>query len=126
MLHRWFICIIAKQVEAEICIAAYEACAHALKDLVSVFSPMTLDIVADSDISFQIKTDDKALLDGFVSTFMHNINQIIDGGRLARSRRAILMNWKVLLPCYCFLIFLLHFVVFTRKEMLFCLCNVNF
>ncbi|KAH6767928.1 tRNA/rRNA methyltransferase family protein [Perilla frutescens var. frutescens] len=82
------------EVEAEIFLAAYEACAHALKDLVSVFSPMTLDLVADSDSSFQLETDVKGLLDMFVSTFLHNINQIIDGGKLARTRRAVLMNWK--------------------------------
>ncbi|XP_042008836.1 uncharacterized protein LOC121757352 isoform X1 [Salvia splendens] len=82
------------EVEAEIRIAAYEACAYALKDLVSVFFPVTLDIMTDSDGIFQSETDDNARLDMFVSTFMHNINQIIDGGKLARTRRAVLMNWK--------------------------------
>lgn len=89
---------------------------------------MTLDIVADTDISFQTETDDKALLDGFVCKFMRNSNQIIDGGLLARSRRAILMNWKVILPFYCFLIFIesSEFCSFCREEMLFYLCNVNY
>ncbi|XP_057773845.1 uncharacterized protein LOC130993110 isoform X2 [Salvia miltiorrhiza] len=82
------------EVEAEIRIAAYEACAYALKDLMFVFSPMTLDMMADIDDSFQLETDDQGLLDVFVSTFMHNINQIIDGGKLTRTRRAVLMNWK--------------------------------
>ncbi|KAL8528968.1 hypothetical protein ACS0TY_006437 [Phlomoides rotata] len=82
------------EVEAELRIAAYEACAYALKDLVSFFSPLTLDLVKDNDNSFPLQTDDKTVLDVFVSTFIKNINNIIDGGNLARTRRAILMNWK--------------------------------
>lgn len=77
-----------------------------------VFSSLTLDLVEDNDDSFQLETDDKALLDVFVSTFMHNINQIIDGGKLARTRRAVLMNWKVILPSF----FLLKF----NKYLAFC------
>ncbi|KAI3453453.1 hypothetical protein Pfo_010116 [Paulownia fortunei] len=82
------------EVEAEICIAAYEACAYALKDLVSVISPLSLDLVSNNDNSFPSEADGKTLLDVFVSTFIHNINNVIDGGNLARTRRAILMNWK--------------------------------
>ncbi|PIN08693.1 hypothetical protein CDL12_18734 [Handroanthus impetiginosus] len=82
------------EVEAEICIAAYEACAYALKDLLYVFSPLSLDLVRSNDKSCSLEGDAKALLDMFVSTFIHNINNIIDGGNLARTRRAILMNWK--------------------------------
>lgn len=104
LLEWWFYWINVKQVEAEIRIAAYEACAYALKDLVSVFSPVTLDRMTDSDGSFQSETDDNARLDMFVSTFTHTINQIIDGGKLARTRRAVLMNWKVILPFYLVLI----------------------
>lgn len=70
----------------------------------SVFSPVTLDIMTESDGIFQSETDDNARLDMFVSTFMHNINQIIDGGKLARTRRAVLMNWKVILPFHLVLI----------------------
>lgn len=94
---------IRKQVEAEIRIAAYEACAYALKDLVSLFSPMTVGIMTDSDGSFHLEHN-KALLDVFVCTFVHHIDQIIDGGKLARTRRAVLMNWKVTLPFITFII----------------------
>lgn len=89
----WFV----KQVEAEIRIAAYEACAYALKDLASFFSPLSLDFVKDNDNPFPLETDDKTVLDVFVSTFIKNINNIIDEGNLPRTRRAILMNWKVIL-----------------------------
>ncbi|KAL3834975.1 hypothetical protein ACJIZ3_009711 [Penstemon smallii] len=82
------------EVEAEICIAAYEACAYALKDLVSVFSPLSLDLFINNDNSLTIKADREALLDIFVSTFICSINNVIDGGTLARTRRAVLMNWK--------------------------------
>lgn len=129
-LSWWFVvCVIVKQVEAEICIAAYEACAYALKDLVSVFSPLALDLVADNDNSFPLETDDKALLDVFASTFIHNINYIIDGGNLARTRRAILMNCKVILLFFSPNKFgLLHFVISSSildKHSVFFLCNVN-
>lgn len=70
-----------------------------------VFSSLTLDLVEDNDESFQLETDNKALLEVFVSMFMHNINQIIDGGKLARTRRAVLMKSKVILPSF----FLLNF-----------------
>ncbi|GFP96490.1 hypothetical protein PHJA_001793100 [Phtheirospermum japonicum] len=81
------------EVEAEICVAAYEACAFALKDLVSVFSPLSMGLVANNDNLISLEADGKAL-DVFVSTFIHNINNVIEEGSLARTRRAILMNWK--------------------------------
>ncbi|KAL0372987.1 UNVERIFIED_CONTAM: hypothetical protein Scaly_0980300 [Sesamum calycinum] len=82
------------EVEAEICLAAYEACAYALNDLVSVFSPSSLDLLANNYKSFPSEAEGKALLDAFVTTFIHNINNIIDGGKLTRSRRAVLISWK--------------------------------
>ncbi|KAK4423009.1 putative methyltransferase TARBP1 [Sesamum alatum] len=82
------------EVEAEICLAAYEACAYALKDLVSVVSPSSLDLLANNYKSFPSEAEGQALLDAFVTTFIHNINNIVDGGKLTRSRRAVLISWK--------------------------------
>ncbi|XP_073122421.1 uncharacterized protein [Henckelia pumila] len=82
------------EVEAEICTAAYEACSYALKNLVPMFSPLSLDIFSRNSNSSLSEADNEALLDLFISTFIHNINNVIDGGKLARTRRAILMNWK--------------------------------
>ncbi|KAL0446379.1 UNVERIFIED_CONTAM: hypothetical protein Slati_1765800 [Sesamum latifolium] len=82
------------EVDAEICLAAYEACAYALNGLVSVFSPLSLDLFANNYKSFPSEAEGKALLDAFVTTFIHNINNIIDGGKLTRSRRAVLISWK--------------------------------
>ncbi|KAL3619436.1 hypothetical protein CASFOL_037006 [Castilleja foliolosa] len=81
------------EVEAEVCVAAYEACAFALKDLVSVFSSLSMDLVANNDNLISLEADVKAL-DVFLSTFIRNINNVIEEGSLARTRRAILMNWK--------------------------------
>ncbi|EPS74154.1 hypothetical protein M569_00595, partial [Genlisea aurea] len=82
------------EVEAEMRIAAYEACAHALQRLVSAFSPLSLDLVVDGNSSLLVQTGVDAPCDTFITAFMHNIDEVIDGGGLARSRQAILMNWK--------------------------------
>ncbi|XP_073307956.1 uncharacterized protein [Primulina huaijiensis] len=82
------------EVEAEICTAAYEACSYALKNLVTMFSPLSLDLILRNSNSSLSEVDDEPLLDLFISTFLHNINSVIDGGKLARTRRTILMNWK--------------------------------
>ncbi|KAL7150015.1 hypothetical protein ABFS83_05G079800 [Erythranthe nasuta] len=82
------------EVEAEICLASYEACAYALKDLGFVFSPLSLNLVTSTNKSFPSETDGKSMLDVFVSAFIYNIDNVIDGGQLARTRRAVLINSK--------------------------------
>ncbi|KAM7494028.1 hypothetical protein LguiB_028637 [Lonicera macranthoides] len=83
------------ETEAETCVAAYEALAHALKELVSVFSPLALDLLMENYKSLPPNADSKKpLLDSFVWTFLQNINNIIAVGNLVRTRRAVLINWK--------------------------------
>lgn len=61
-----------------------------------MFSSLSVDLFVNTDNLFPVEAGGEALLDVFVSTFMHKINNVIDGGILARTRRAVLMNWKVI------------------------------
>lgn len=83
------------QTEDEISVAAYEALVYILKDLASVFS-LSLDLLMKTDSSSPSDADREPVLDTFLSTFIGNINNLVAGGNLARTRRAILMNWKVI------------------------------
>lgn len=80
---------------AEICLAAYEALSYGLRALVSVFSPQTLDFVSDNDKQLLSKVEGKPLLDSLVLSFLQNVNDLLSVGVLVRTRRAVLMHWKV-------------------------------
>ena len=80
---------------AEICLAAYEALSYGLRALASVFSPQTLDFVSDKDKQLLSKVEGKPLLDSLVLSFLQNINDLLSVGVLVRTRRAVLMHWKV-------------------------------
>lgn len=82
-----------KQTGAEICLAAYEALAPALTALASVFSPQALDLVKKYDSL--LSSVGKPLLDSLVLSFLENINNLLAVGVFVRTRRAVLMNWKV-------------------------------
>ncbi|XP_060207448.1 uncharacterized protein LOC132635184 isoform X2 [Lycium barbarum] len=82
------------EIEAEICLAAYEAVAGALEGLLSMFSLLSLDDVTEDDELTSLEADGKPVLDSLLRTLLHNINSIIAVGHLARSRRAVLLNWK--------------------------------
>lgn len=83
-----------KQTGAEICLAAYEALAPALTALASVVSPQALDLVKKYD-SLLLSSVGKPLLDSLVLSFLQNINNLLAVGVFVRTRRAVLMNWKV-------------------------------
>ncbi|KAA8525977.1 hypothetical protein F0562_007922 [Nyssa sinensis] len=82
------------ETEAEICLAAYEALAYVLKALVSAFSSLALDLIMENDKPSTPKPGSRPLLDSLVLNFLHNIKNLIAFGKLVRTRRAILMNWK--------------------------------
>ncbi|KAK4747416.1 hypothetical protein SAY87_014002 [Trapa incisa] len=83
------------EMEAELRLAAYEALAPALKTLVLAFSDLASDIMWDKDKESSIqKPEDRPLLDSLVLTFVQNVNDLLGVKYLARTRRAILMNWK--------------------------------
>uniref|UniRef100_A0A2N9GXM7 Uncharacterized protein n=1 Tax=Fagus sylvatica TaxID=28930 RepID=A0A2N9GXM7_FAGSY len=79
---------------AEICLAAYEALAPVLKALVSMFSPQHLDTIRENDKFLLPKVEGAPLLDSLALLFLQNVNNLLTVGVLARSRRAVLMNWK--------------------------------
>ncbi|PIA40951.1 hypothetical protein AQUCO_02300016v1 [Aquilegia coerulea] len=79
---------------AEISLAAYEALVPVLKAVASSITPANFDQVMITDKSLLPKDDDRHWLDILVLSFLQNINKLLSHGKLARSRRAILMNWK--------------------------------
>lgn len=85
-----------KQTGAEICLAAYEALAPVLKALVSMFSPQHLDTIRENDKFLLPKVEGAPLLDSLALLFLQNVNNLLTVGVLARTRRAVLMNWKVM------------------------------
>ncbi|XWS49177.1 hypothetical protein CRYUN_Cryun13aG0141400 [Craigia yunnanensis] len=82
------------ETEAEVCIAAYEALAPALKAFVSAFSPQTLDLFRENCKSLLPAIEGKPWLDSLVLSFLQNINDLLAVGFMARTRRAVLLNWK--------------------------------
>ncbi|XP_075102015.1 uncharacterized protein LOC107784157 isoform X3 [Nicotiana tabacum] len=82
------------EIEAEICLAAYEALAGALDGLVSMFSLLSLDHVTENDELTPLDADGKSVLDSLLRTLLQNINSIVAVGNLVRTRRAVLLNWK--------------------------------
>ncbi|XVE57547.1 hypothetical protein DITRI_Ditri04bG0099200 [Diplodiscus trichospermus] len=98
-LWRFFYSTIASptcnsETEAEICLAAYEALAPALKALVSAFSPQTLGLFRENCKSLLPSISGESWLDSLVLSFLQNINDLLAVGFMARSRRAVLLNWK--------------------------------
>ncbi|KAJ7952593.1 tRNA/rRNA methyltransferase (SpoU) family protein [Quillaja saponaria] len=79
---------------AEICLAAYEALAPVLRTLVSTFSPYSLDFIRENNKLLSPGVEDKPLLDSLFVSFIQHINNLLAAGVLARSRRAVLLNWK--------------------------------
>ena len=89
------------QIGAEVRLASYEALASVLKAVVSVFSPLALDLIRENDKSV-LQKEGSPILDSLVLTFLQGINSVLEFGSLARTRRAILMNWKVLAIVFFF------------------------
>ncbi|XP_057476407.1 uncharacterized protein LOC130764285 [Actinidia eriantha] len=82
------------ETAAEIWLAAYEALAHGLKAIVLAFPSLALDLIMENHKPSSGNAEGKPLLDSLVLSFLQNINNLIAGEKLVRSRRAILMNWK--------------------------------
>lgn len=71
--------------------AAYEALAYVLAALSTAHNSQYLDLVETK----QTNQARKFSLDICVTTFLNNINHLLTDGILTRSRRAVLMAWKV-------------------------------
>lgn len=62
----------------------------------SVFSPQILDTIRENDKVLLPKVEGTPLLDSLALSFLQNINNLLAVGVLARARRAVLMNAKVM------------------------------
>ncbi|XVF10929.1 hypothetical protein REPUB_Repub07fG0225600 [Reevesia pubescens] len=82
------------ETEAEVCLAAYEALAPALKALVSAFSPQALVLFRENCKSLLPAIEGEPWLDSLILSFLQNINNLLSVGFMARARRAVLLNWK--------------------------------
>lgn len=76
---------------AELHLAAYEALAYVLAALSTARNSQYLDLVETKQTN-QART---FTLDICVTTFLNNINHLLTDGILTRSRRAVLISWKV-------------------------------
>ena len=88
------------QSSAEIHLAAFEALTFVLKASVPVISSSAINCIREVDNSSDILSKDMHILDSLVLKFLNHINGFLAGRQLARTRRAVLMNWKVL-PYMC-------------------------
>ncbi len=79
--------------------AAYEALSYVLPTLSTACTSQFLDLVEPK----QINQNSKFSLDFLVISFLDNINNLLVNGVLKRSRRAVLMCWKVRTMSFSFL-----------------------
>lgn len=96
----WFIfgCwhVYAKQIESEMCLAAYEALVFVLRVLASSFFSQSTHLIEENK-KLLLETGGRPLLDSMLESFIHNINNLLAVGFLARTRMAVLLDWKVLI-----------------------------
>lgn len=116
-----FFIIFLEQTEAEICIGAFEALCYILKAIASVSSTVSLEMLMENFKSSSPKKEDEPLLDYLFVTFLESINNIIGYSELVRSRRAVLMNWKVIADKFASIIYFLRYICIY-----FTLCAVSF
>uniref|UniRef100_A0A0E0K7H1 tRNA (guanosine(18)-2'-O)-methyltransferase TARBP1 n=1 Tax=Oryza punctata TaxID=4537 RepID=A0A0E0K7H1_ORYPU len=81
----------ATEVGGELHLAAYEALSYVLPTLSTTCTSQFLDLVEPK----QINQRSKFSLDFLVISFLDNINHLLVNGVLKRSRRAVLMRWKI-------------------------------
>lgn len=85
---------VSDQAEAEVCLAAFEALAAVLNAFVSLCSARAFNLL-ENDNTLLDMVDGEYWLQASVPAFLHNINHLLTAGLLARSRRAVLLSWKV-------------------------------
>jgi tRNA guanosine-2'-O-methyltransferase len=79
-------------------VAAFEALAYVLLALSTSQSSQLLDLVEVNKKNHGGKGNFS--LDILFTTFLDSINYLLMNGCLTRSRRAVLMNWKVVLRVF--------------------------
>ncbi|CAN6486747.1 unnamed protein product [Victoria cruziana] len=92
---------------AEVQLAAHEALADVLEALAVTFFPRDVHTLMIIDKSKVEESETRIVLDSLVNRFLDCINELLAIGMLARSRQAVLIQWKwcsldsLLLILYC-------------------------
>lgn len=76
-------------------LAAFEALAAVLNAFVSLCSAGAFNLL-ENDNTLLTMADGEFWLQVSVPAFLHNINHLLTAGLLVRSRRAVLLSWKVI------------------------------
>ncbi|KAL9246886.1 hypothetical protein vseg_020367 [Gypsophila vaccaria] len=79
---------------AEIRLAAYEALSFVLKASGRVISSSGVNLVREMNKSLDPVSKHELILDTLALTFVNRVNDFLSIRQLARSRKAVLMNWK--------------------------------
>ncbi|KAK9716282.1 hypothetical protein RND81_06G223200 [Saponaria officinalis] len=82
------------EASAEIRLAAYEALSFVLKASGRVISSSAVNLIREMNKSLDPVAKDELILDSMALTFVNHINDFIAVRQMARSRKAVLMNWK--------------------------------
>jgi tRNA guanosine-2'-O-methyltransferase len=84
------------QTQAEVCLAAYEALVPVLKVLSSTYCSQSFHLIDENEQLFS-ETEGGPQLDRMCVSFVQNINDLLGAGILARTRRAVLLDIKVVI-----------------------------
>lgn len=93
---------VSDQAAAEVYLAAFEALAAVLNAFVSLCSAGAFNLL-ENDNTLLTMVDGEFWLQVSVPAFLHNINHLLTAGLLVRSRRAVLLSWKVMHIFYYYL-----------------------
>lgn len=84
------------QIGAEICLAAHEALVSVFRVLASTYFLQPLYLIEEIG-QLLLETEGRPKLDSMFVSFIQNINDLLGAGVLARTRRAVLLDIKVLI-----------------------------
>lgn len=86
--------MVDSETSAETLLAAYEALSFVLKACAPAISSSAINIIQEMNSSSNPAAKEKPILDPLVLTFLNHINCFLAVRHLARTRRAVLINWK--------------------------------
>ncbi|KAK4262528.1 hypothetical protein QN277_028078 [Acacia crassicarpa] len=81
------------EIEAEIFLAAYEALVFVLRVLASTYFSQSSFLIMENEKLF-LEAEGRPQLDFMLLSFVQNINNLLEVGFLARTRRAVLLDLK--------------------------------
>lgn len=87
------------QAQAEVCLAAYEALVPVLKVIASTYCTQSFFLIEENEQLFS-DIEGRPQLDYMCVSLIQNINDLLGAGILARTRRAVLLDIKVLIYLY--------------------------